>query len=364
MAQEDNRSLKQIWIEFQGRQNEPPPIDFGETSILTQPTAFRVWLFGGYYLPLPAMTAAIVTSPSGQKMVFSEGGYKNLQNGAYTLQYVDLHKRTLTFSITDTTLDGSKVSLAVSMNYKVHDPVEIANIAKPLDAFLAACEAAIRKVIKTHNHHEIIGEPDNERILSDDVIFKSVKEQVGKNQACRAFLLMDVVIKERVGDPKIIALQQQISVQEKESVIQREGVVQQQEIAEEQQGLALIKAETESLIQELQATTEADRSEILERARRLSVELETLPRLAEWQNAQVMRKLDVIEKALETLIQTQTIVGFPRNADDIRLLQNIIHALTESVRNLPMSPSEPVRPVNESRSTIINLLSPKNKKGK
>lgn len=363
MTQEDNRSLKQIWLEFWGRQKEPSFPPFDETSILTQQSTFSVWLPGGYYLQLPAMTAAIVTSSSGQKMVFVEGGYKNLQNGAYTLQYIDLRERTLTFSVTDTTLDGSTVSLTVSMNYKVHNPVEIANIAKPLDAFLAVCEAAIRKVIKTHSHHEIIGAPGKERILSDDVIIKSIKEQVAGTQACRAFLLMDVVIKERVGDAKIIALQQQTLVQEKESTIQREGVIQQQAIAEEQQSLALLRANTECLIQELQATTEANRSEILERARRLSIELENLSKLPEWQNARDMRRLDVLEKTLETFIQTQAIAGFPRNTDDMRLLQNIINALTESVRNLPGLPSEHVRRENESRSTIINLLSPK-KKGK
>ncbi|MFZ5818302.1 MAG: SPFH domain-containing protein [Chloroflexota bacterium] len=364
MTQEDNRSLRQKWIEFWGRQTEPPLIEFDETSILTKPANFDVGLLGGCYLPLRAMTVAIITYPNGQKKFFNEGGFIDLPNGVYTIQYVDLRDRTLTFMVTDTTRDGPKVSLNVSINYKVSDFFEITNVAKPLDALFAACEAAVRKFITTHRYHQIIGEPDNEQVISDDEIARSIKDQVANNQACRAFWLMDVVIKERYGDPTISTLKHEDLVQEKKSAIEREGLRQQQEIAEEQQTLALIEAETARLLQESQATGEANRSEILEEARRLSVELETLPKLPEWQNAQAMRRLDVLEKALEALIRAQTIAGFPRDTDDRQLIQNVLGTLAESSKNLPQIPPEHTRPANELKSTIINLVSPKKNKGK
>ncbi|GAB4503349.1 MAG: hypothetical protein Fur0043_03410 [Anaerolineales bacterium] len=358
MTQEDHRSLKQRWIEFFGRQNTPPPVNFDETSILTQPTDFHVGLVGGYYLSLPVMTAAMVASSNGQKMVFVEGGYINLPNGAYTVQYIDLRKRPLTFSITDTTLDGFKVSLTISINYKICDPVEIANVAKPLDAFLAACEAAVRKIIKDHHHREILGEPDNERTITDEDMVKSIKEQISKNQACRAFLLMDVVIKERYGDSKITELEQERRVQDKKSAIEREGIIQRQEIAEDQQTLALIEAETARLLQELQATGEANQSKILEEARRLNVELDNLRQLPDLEKA----KWDTISQALHTLIQALTMSGFSRDSGYEQVLQNILGALIRSPGNLPQVPAG--EPENKSGSTIINLLSPKKKKGK
>jgi len=367
MAREDHRSLAQKWHEYWGRRREPPQIAFGETSILTQPAPFMVGalllpFFPGCYLSLPPMTAAIVTSNTGEKMVFVQGGYKELPDGAYTLQYVDLRERTFNFpAIIASTMDGSKVSLTISINYKVNDPLEIANVAKPLDALLTACESAIKKFITTHSHHEIIGEPGSQPAISDDEIIDSIKQQVTHNQACQAFELLDVVLKERYGDPKVSALKQEYLVQEKKSAIEREGLIQQQEIAEEQKRLAIIKAECEQLLQELQAQTEARRSEILEPARRLSVELEYLQSLPEMQYL----KLETLGKALEALIRTQTIAGFPRDANDTQLLKNILSALAEGTRNLPQIPPEKEKPASESKSTIINLLSPpKKKKGK
>lgn len=364
MTREDNGSFIQRLMEFWGRKEAPPPVDFNETSLLSQANTLHVGWFG-HYLSLPPMTAAILISPSGQKMVFIEGGFKHLQDGAYTIQYVDLRERTFNFPpITATTLDGFKAALTVSINYKVNDPVEIANIAKPLDALLAACEAAVKKFIITHYHHQIIGEPGNEQVISDEAIVRSIEDQVAQVQACRAFELLDVVIKERYGDPNIGALKHEYLVQEKKSAIRREGIIQEQEIAEEQKNLAMIQAEQERLIQELQAITEANRSEILEHARRLSIQLDYLQNLPEMQKAQAMRRLDVLEKALDALIHAQTIAGFPRDAGDMQLLQNILGALAEGVPNLPQIPSEHVRSVNESRSTIVNLLSPRKKKGK
>jgi len=356
MLQEDNRSLKQRLQEWLGRQNDPPIIPFDETCILTQPEIFTVGLLGGYYLNLPAMTAAMITCPGGEKKVFRVGGYIDLQNGAYTIQYVDLRERPLTFSVTDTTRDGSKVSLTVSINYKVQDFFEVTNVVKPLDALLTACEAAVRKFISTHHHHEITGEPGNKRIISNDEIAKSIKEQVAQNQACGVFDLINVLIKEKYGDPTISTLKHEDLVQEKKSAIEREGVLQRQEIAEARQTLALIEAETARLIQETQAAGEANRSEILERAHRLSAELEYLQKRPEIEKA----KLEIIGKALDEIIHTQTMAGFPRDTDNRQLLQNILSALAEDSRNPPRIPSEE----NESKSTIINLLSPKKKKGK
>lgn len=360
MTQEGHRSFRQKMLELLGRYNAPPQIPFDETSILTQPEIFTAGIIaiilGGYYLPLPAMTAAIITFPDGQKKFFQQGGVINLPSGTYTIQYVDLRERTLTVAVTDTTRDGPKVSLTVSINYKVNDLFKILDVARPLGALLTACEAAVRRFITTHHHHEIIGEPGNEQVVADHEIIKSIKEQVAQNQACRVFVLMDILIKERYGDPTISTLKHEDLVQEKKNTIEREGIIRKQEIAEEQQTLALIEAETVRLIQETQAAGEANRSEILERARRLSVELEYLQKLPELEK----EKLEIIGKALDEIIHTQNMSGFPRDVDD-RLLQSILDALLRNAKTFPQIPPGHLPPHTESPSTIINLLSPKKK---
>ncbi|MFZ5910870.1 MAG: SPFH domain-containing protein [Chloroflexota bacterium] len=361
MTQEDNRSFAQKWQEYWGRKRVMEPIPFDETSILTQSDTFRVGEHG-HYLLLPAMTAAIITSPSGQKMVFVEGGYKDLQDGAYSIQYVDLRDRTFNFpAITASTLDGLKVSLTVSISYKVNDPVEIVNVATPLQTLFSVCEAAIKKFIITHHHHEVIGEPGNEQVIADHEIIKIIKEQIAMNQACRSFWVMDIIIKERYGDPELSTLKHEYLVQEKKSITQLQNVVQQQGIAMQQKELERTKAEIDSMVQEMQALCEANKSEILKHARLLDIQLEAMRKQPDMQQAQIMSMIDLKRQSLDTLLRLYTISGFPRDINDINLMEKIIGSLSEPQIITPEIPSERSKSVNELSSTIINLITPRKK---
>ena len=216
MSEYDDLSFTRSWKEFWGRRKVMEPIPFDETSVMTQPITFNVGT-PGHYLPLPALTAAIVTSSTGQKQVFTVGGYKNLQEGAYTIQYVDLSERFVDFPrITASTKDGSEVSLRISISYKINDPSQIINVTMPLQSLYSVCEAAIQNFIVTHNHDELIGEPGNEQFIADYKIVQHVKEQVAMSQACRAFWVMDVIIKGRYGNAEIGKVKHERLVQEKQ----------------------------------------------------------------------------------------------------------------------------------------------------
>jgi hypothetical protein len=357
----DDYPLTRGWKEFWGRRKVMEPIPFDETSIMTQPITFNVGT-PGHYLPLPALTAAIVTSSTGQKQVFEEGGFKELQEGAYTIQYVDLSERYISLPrITASTKDGSEVSITISINYKINNPLQLINVLNPLDTLFSVCESAIQNFIVTHHHEELISEPGNNQFIPDHEIIRHVKDQVDKNRACRAFWVVEVIVKERYGNPEIGKVKHERLVQEKQSQTQKEKVQQEQIIAEEQKELEKIKAEQENMVKQIQAVGKANRSEISKLARLLDIELETLRKQPDMQQEQIKMMIDLKKQALGTLLQLYTVSGFPRDGSDLRLLKKIIGSLSETQVVPPELPSERSKSVNDLSSTIINLITPKDK---
>jgi len=361
MTQEENHSLRRIWKEFWGRKRVMEPIPYDETAITTQPVQLRV-MTDGHYFSLPSMTAAVLTSPTGQKQVFLDGGYKELKEGAYMVQYVDMSERLFTFSnVSASTTNGSDVSMTVSITYKVDDPIQVINASAPLQTLYSVCEGAIKNFIITHRHDEIIGEIGNENLISDYYIIQHIKEQITMNRICRAFWVMDVMIKERTGDPEIGTLKHVDLVQEKRSLTELHKVIQQQGIAEEHKVVATKKAEEDQIVKELQALTEANRSEILKQARLLEIELEALRKQPDMQQERILKIIDAKRQALENLFQLSKTAGFPRDENDIRLMEKIVSSLSETPNEAPKSLPQRLKPENELSSTIINLITPKKK---
>ena len=203
MAQDKNSSFMKKWKEFRFRRKQVEPIPFTETSILTDATTFKVSI-SGFYLPLPPMTAAVLIDSFGQKMVFTEGGYKDLQTGVYSLQYVDLSERFITLpSIVTSTSNGPEISLTISITYKIKDPLQIIHVSSPLRTLFELCDGAIKNYITNHRFEELISENENGNHIFDYQIVEHIKEVIALSQACRAFWLMDVVIVERHGSSEI-----------------------------------------------------------------------------------------------------------------------------------------------------------------
>ena len=359
MAQEDNRSFAQKWNEFWGRKSVMEPIPFTETSILTQPIPINVGYLG-FYLRLPPNTAAIIRSATDQTYVYSEGGHKNLQEGAYTLQYIDVSDRFFKFpKISAPALNSIEVSLTISIFYKITDPSMVVNNPTPLKALFAICEGAVKNFIVTHRYEQLIGELENEQFISDYHIIQHIIEQVAMKDACKAFWVKDVIIEERLGSFEMTRLKEDRLVQKSQSLIQKEGMLQQQEIAEQQKALEKTRAEQDVMIKEMQAVFEANKSEILKQARRLEVELEAMRKQPDLQQAQFLKIVDTKRQTVEALLHLFTISGFPRDQNDLKLIDKILGSLSEAQIMTPGLPPERSKSANELNSTIINLIAPK-----
>ena len=339
MAQENKRSFARGWKEFWGKRRVIPQIQFPETSILTQPDMFR-FDTPGYYLSLPAMTAAIITSSSGQKLVFTEGGFKELQGGAYTIQYVDVSERFFTLPrVSATTIDGAEVSFTISISYKVNDPSQIIKVATPLQTLFSVCEAA--------------------KFIDDYKIIDSIHTQIANNQACRAFWVMNIIIKERFGNPEISKLRRNRNIQKNQFINQQESLAQQQDIAEEQKKIELINADKERQVLEIRALSEADQSRILENARQLTIDLERLRKLPDMQHEQAMKKIDALENVLQALVQAQISSGIPRDMNQGGLINSFIQTLADMQSVTQQIPDARSKKIDELGSTIIDLMAKK-----
>jgi len=357
MTQDNKGSFIRDWKEYWGRKRIIEPIPFTDTSILTQPVTFRIG-YQGDFVQLPANTAGIIASSTGQKQVIVQGGFYELEEGAYTIQYVDLRERAFTFSnVTAPTINGSDVSLSVSVTYKINEPTQIVNISTPLQTLFSVFEGAIKNFISTHRHDELIGEKDNEKYISDYHIIHHIKEYVATNQACRAFWLIDVVIVERHGNVDITRLKHERLVQENQSIIQRENVIQQQGIADEEKILASKKVEQDRIKMEGKAQIEARQSEIMEEANRLRIELDNMRRDPDIQ----LRKIEALEKALEALTQAYIKSGFSRGLNEGGVLESFSRSLADVQNDLPQISPRRSKSVNELGSTIINLIAPEEK---
>jgi hypothetical protein len=356
-------SAARAWIEYRGRKI-PAPVVFQETGLVSEETEIVTERLGfpmkglGSFLALPPMTAAILTSPTGQRNVFSEGGYIRLPTGKYILEYVDLRERRFMLPINNViTSDGLNVSFFVSINYQVTNPLRVLNTRRPLEALFSACEASIKSFIRSRPHDAIIGDKEENLSIIDSEISRYIIQQIGQNHACRAFTIMGVTITELQGDQNILEIRKARLLQERESQVEREKLVRQQEIAEERKNLERKKAEQEGMIRELQAQFEANQKQILYKTNQLALELENLRKLPQMQQEQYLKALDVKQKALEALIQAQAMPGFPRNTKELEIVNSIVNSMTD-MQNLFPSTDAQLPPVKELSTTLINLILP------
>lgn len=363
MSQENRNSFIRNWLEFWGRRRIIEPIPFTDLAILTEPVSLMIGASGDY-VPLPPNTAGIIVSSTGQKQVIVQGGFYELEEGAYTIQYLDLRERSYTFErISASTKDGFGISFTVSILYKVEDPVQIIPVSTPLQSLFTVCTGAVNNYITTHRHEELIGQ-ENDAYIPDRHIIQHVKDKVAFNHVCRAFRLIDVVIVERHGSPEMNKIKQERVVQATENLTLEENYIQKQRVETERRKIDVANAEQDGLIKVIQAQAEARQSVILEDANRLRVELENLRKLPDIQHEQVLRKIDTLEKALEALIRAYIESGFSRGLNEGNVIESFSKSLADVQNVAPQITSERTRPVNELGSTIINLITPPDSKDK
>lgn len=342
-------------IEFRGRRQQWQPPQFPDNEIVAGPFPFNVSIVGAGYVPTFPNLKAVVISASGEPQSFP-GGYIELPSGKYKIYYVDCRERyAILPEVKGNTLDGATVALTCGITYKVNDALLIQGVRNPLDALYKGCEAALRCVIRTHNHDEIIGEPGDPHVLPNNKISEDVQLQVTTSQACRAFDLLNVNTINRQGDARLLSIREEIAVQERVGRKELEQTKIKTKIADERRDLFV----KQGALVEQQAINEKNRREILYVAEKLTVELEQMRKLPQYKHEEALKAIEARSEALKSLIQAQAMPGFPRNADDLHLVDKIISELPPASPEQP--PLSPPGEVSELNATLVQLLIPKKK---
>ncbi len=348
-----------LWVKMFGPPKPINPPVFSHDQIITRPGDYWVGLIGQDYLYMFPMMVALITTQDGQVVPVKEGNYPPLPRGAHKLQYVDLREKTTQLRTTGPSAEGYAVRLAVMLTWKIADPAKVISIQEPVATLLLAGEAAIKRLIRSHQHDQLVCAEGNQ-LISDGQIGHFILEELKTNQACRCFSFVNIDVLERTGDPKVVEIQQTKQLQEKQIQSDLITITQQQRLAEQKKALVTTKGEVdreqviiETQLAELQANFEARRTEILTHAQRLVAELERIREQPDRLHEQALKGLEVRKEALKSLIEAQRAGGFPRNYDDLRLIQAI-------VSSLPTYPAVASNSVMMLSSTLEGLMPPMN----
>ena len=362
------------FTEYQGRRQRLLPPQFPENEIITGPYPLDVNIWGAGYVPSFPNLDAIVVSAAGDRIP-SEGGYIRLSPGKYKIYYVDRHEQYKALpDIKAVTLDGADVTLTCGITFTVNDSLAVQNVRNPMDALFKACEAALRHVIRTHKHDEIIDErPENDepaaaspvKIISDDQVSDAVKLQVNLSEACRAFSLHNVNIIERQGHLRLLGVREEEAVRLRAGRKEIKQTDQRTEISKRQK---LLTTEQGTVIEQ-QAKNETKRRQALFDAEKLAVELQKLtleleimrqkPKFSHEENLKI---IEARIEALKMLMQAQAMAGSARNVDDVKqLVEKIITDMPNSADDAPAKPTtSSAKDSNDDE--FIELLIPKKKK--
>lgn len=359
------------WItEYRGRRQHYLPPQFAENEIVTGPYPLDVNIWNAGYVPAFPNLDAIVVSAAGERKL-AEGGYIQISSGKYNIYYVDRHEQYKVLpDIKAVTLDGANVTFTCGITFMVNDSLTIQNVRNPMDALFKACEAALRHIIRTHKHDEIIDErPDNEGrnqeagannpevIISDKQISDAIKRQVKQSEACRAFTLHNVNIIDRQGHSRLLNVREEEAVQLRAGRKEIKQTEQRVEISKKQKLLAF----EQGTVIEQRAVNEKNRREILFIAEKLQVRLERMRAMPQFSHRENLKIIDARIEALKTLMQAQAMPGSSRGIEELRqLVEKLIGEMPNAVDE--SHANEPAAQPKEPNDEFIELLIPKKKK--
>ena len=296
-----------LWLEWKGRRKPAPRYKFQENEILSPPyrkSASHLWQ--AIYLNLHPTHFAVAIGPTG-KMFNLQGGYNVLPPGSYNVHYVDRQSRVTRLPRTEEkTYDGAKVALELVVTYRVVDPVKALEIQQPVETLLEFIQSDLKEFIRSHKFDEIIGDLQGHKIENEELAQYIRAHHMARSPICKLFYIMDVVIKERIGDPKIIEQREKLQINQRQfdtqSELQRQNQELERRVTEQDASIRRMKVESEANLQEYTKKIELQKIE-LERAR-----ADFLYRQEKW-----MRAMDAISQALSS----------PAHSRDPQVLQGI-----------------------------------------
>lgn len=320
------------WLVEWKRKGRFENIEILNGALITERVAFNNSELFPDFLFLPPQTAAVLTTNSGKQRTFLYGGFVDWDEfGVLGLQYVDMHRRTMTLSdVQSESIKGSPVTLKVSIIYQVISPDGVLQIQKPMETLESSYRAAVINFIQTHDYEELVPTKDGRLIPERDFV-TYIREWVKQNPVCSVFKIVNVNILNRQGDPQIKDINKERLLQESKTIAERESLEQRQMLTSPKESLMLLeaglkqkRAEKEGDLAILQSRFSAQKDQIL---RAIKIRETRLRQQIDQPGFQQEFRL----KALETIkeFSAQNMNGFPHNEQEKALYFDVIRYLTE-----------------------------------
>lgn len=303
-----------FWLEFTGRRQTAQRYPFQPNEIVTAGTEFKVSLLkNGVYINLHPTHYAVAVGPDG-RIIHLRGGYNRLPLGRYLLHFVDRQNRVNRIPLTaETTFDGSQVSLELVVTYRVIDPVRALESQNAVETLLVFIKSDLKEFIRSHRYDEIVGDLNGQKIENERIASYIKQQHASRHQMSRLFFLEEVVIEEKLGDPKVTEIREGFQIQHRQKLVESELLKQKQDLERK-------VTDQEALIKQLKAESEANEQRIRQSIEIQKIELETARtelynRQAKW------------AKAMEAISQALSSPMYPLDAHAFGIIRDLLTAM-------------------------------------
>jgi hypothetical protein len=341
-----------LWLEYWGKDKAAPQYKFQENEIVSPPYLRKVSrLSQATYVNLHPTHFAVAISPDG-RIINLKGGYNVLSPGYYNIHYVDKQNRVNNIPRTEEiTLDGFKVAMELAISYRVIDPIKALEIQHPVDTLHRLIQANLKEFIRSHKYEQIVGDIDGRKIDNEQGATYIKEQHIDRSPLARLFYIVDVVVREKVGDPKVIELREKHQISQQQLGNQKALQAANQELERK-------IADQDALIKKIKATSAVDQQNTLQQMEMQKIELEKA-------RADFKYRQEIGGKAVDAIVQTLSNQTYPPDEAEYEVIRQLLEELSVSIfkngetkkdgreSKGPAKTPNPER-VNELTNTLMN----------
>ncbi len=340
------------WLEWRGKYKAAPQYKFQENEIIS-PSYFRkVSRFSqATFVNLHPTHFAVAISPDG-RMINLKGGYNVLSPGYYHIHYVDKQNRINHIPRTaETTLDGFQVAMELVVSYRVIDPVKALEVQSPVDTLLRLIQANLKEFIRSHKYEEIVGDLDGHKIDNEQVAVYIKEQHFDRSPLAKVFYILDVVVKERIGDPKVIEMREKYQISQKQ-------LDNQKALQTLNQDLERKVVNQEADIKKIKAKSAVVQQNTIQQVEMQKIELEKA-------RADFKYRQENWGKAVNAIVQTLSSQTYPPDSAEYEVIKELLEELRAATGQngeaakggkAPNGPAKTPNPerINELTNTLLN----------
>jgi len=313
-----------LWLEFWGSLAPARAYPIPEKEIVSPEYTFTVSpITQAKYLRVHPNQFAVSISPFGKVQNMTGGINHPLSAGKYIIHFIDKRNRKEELpKITETTLDGARITLAAIITYRVIDPIKALESEKPVETLYAFIQSDLKDYIRSHQYDDLVGNGSSP-IIDSSQLGRYIKQQhSSRHQISKVFAIIDIAFQEKEGDPRIVELRKNFQVQQKEKLAETALFKQNQE-------LEIKLTEQEAEVKRIKAEAEVREKNILQKLKMQELDLQKARNELQLRQDKWLGALEVFERMLST--------PYPRDQREINLIKELLDELREMA-------SPPARP--------------------